>query len=120
KVFAISMLRHLAAIACGTETAQEAILAAARFEEELKGSTWSWFEIRQFLRWGVTQGILTPDKRDGIAQLLDFIEKQSEHSRLRWSFGANMNRLERLTLESGELRIRRTTHIARGHREQGT
>ena len=97
--YAISMLQHIIGIACGTETAQQAISAAQELAAELKESTWSWFEIRQFLRWGVEQGILTQQKRDGIAQLIDFLETQSKRTGITWSFGGDMNRLEQLTFK---------------------
>ena len=81
--------------------------------EELKESTWSWFEIRQFLRWGVKQGILTQEKSDGIAQLLDFLETQSRDGGIEWSLSGDVTRLERLTLESWQFRIPRTAEISR-------
>ncbi|HYM77771.1 MAG TPA: AAA family ATPase [Candidatus Dormibacteraeota bacterium] len=117
KTSTVAMLLHLAAIIRGKETAREAIEAARQLKDGLKESTWSWFEIRQFLRWGVKQGILNQEKRDGIAQLIDFIEAQSRRRGMKWSLGGDMDRLEQLTFESWQLRIPRTSDFPKGHHE---
>ena len=116
KASLVATFAHLAKIVRGKETAQEAIEGVARFKEELKASTWSWFEIRQFLRWGLRQRTLTREKRDNIAKLIDFVEAQSKHSGLR-SLSGDMDRLERLTFESWQLRIPRMFDIPKGQAE---
>jgi MinD-like ATPase involved in chromosome partitioning or flagellar assembly/tetratricopeptide (TPR) repeat protein len=117
KGLAVSMLKQIIGIIRGNVTAEHAIIAATKFEKELKDSTWSWFEIRQFLRWGVKQGILTEDKRKNIAQLIDFLETQSGRTNLNWSFVSGTTRLERLSLESWQFRIPEPLRLPRRLRE---
>ncbi|MGA7218065.1 MAG: tetratricopeptide repeat protein [Candidatus Sulfotelmatobacter sp.] len=111
---AISMLQHIIRIIRGTGTAEQAIKFAAGLEKALKESTWSWFEIRQFLRWGSRQRILSEQKRKGIAQLIDFLEAQSDRTDLSPSYSDYAMRLERLSLEPWQLRIPGTPRLPGG------
>lgn len=113
KAVIFSALRQIAQVLLGTETAKEISVAAEAIGPEAKESSWSWFEIRQFLRWGLKQNIITEEKRDGIAQLIDKLERWAPPEGLTFSFLSDTHtwRLERLRLEPRMLRIGGAIHV---------
>lgn len=76
-------LKNIALILQGKRTAAESIEEMRQLKDENKRTTWSWFEIRQFLRWGMARNVINEKQKQHIEQLIG--ELGSEVGSLAWS-----------------------------------
>ena len=95
----IAVLEHMIGILQGRDEAEKVIQSLSIFAEKLKKSTWSWFEIRQFLKWGAQRQLISERNASEIAHLLQFLEKQADRSASRSLVWGEM------ALELSQLRI---------------